>query len=45
MKNYILKLCDIINKWKTDISKVIKTDRDVSQGDTLQEVNLVILSF
>ena len=38
-ENYILKLCDLINKWKTDISKVIKTDRDVSQGDTLQEVN------
>ena len=37
--NYINKLCDIINKWKTDISQVIKMDREVKDGDTLEEVN------
>ena len=36
---YINKLCDIINKWKTDISQIIKMDREVKDGDTLEEVN------
>ena len=36
---YINKLCDVINKWKTDISQVIKIDRQVKDGDTLEEVN------
>ena len=37
--DYINKLCDIINRWKADISQVIKMDREVKDGDTLEEVN------
>ena len=35
----INKLVDVINKWKNDISQVIKMDRQVKDGDTLEEVN------
>ena len=31
----INKLVDVINKWKNDISQVIKMDRQVKDGDTL----------
>ena len=37
--NYINKLCDTINRWKADISQIIKIDRDMKDGDTLEEVN------
>ena len=40
--DYINKLCDIINRWKADISNVIKMDREVKDGDTLEEVNFWI---
>ena len=35
----ITKLCEIINKWKADISNLIKFEREVSQGDTMEEIN------
>ena len=37
--DYITKLCEIINKWKADISNLIKFEREVSQGDTMEEIN------
>ena len=37
--NYINKLCDLINRWKADIAQIIKIDRDMKEGDTLEEVN------
>ena len=37
--DYITKLCDIINRWKVDISQVLKLDRNIQQGDTLEELN------
>jgi len=40
--DYINKLCDIINRWKADISNVIKMDREVKDGDTLEEINFWI---
>ena len=35
----INKLIDLINRWKVDVSKIIKIDRDMKDGDTLEEVN------
>ena len=37
--DYITKLCDIINRWKADVSQIIKLDRNIMQGDTLEEIN------
>lgn len=37
--DYITKLSEYINKWKVDISQVIKLDTELSKGDTLNEIN------
>ena len=35
---FITKLVNTINRWKVDISAVLKLDRQISQGNTLQEI-------
>jgi len=37
-ENFITKLSNTINRWKVDISSVLKLDRQISQGNTLQEI-------
>jgi len=37
-ENFITKLVNTINRWKVDISSVLKLDRQISQGNTLQEI-------
>lgn len=37
--DFIMKLIDTLNRWKIDIGSVLKLDRQISQGNTLQEVN------
>ena len=37
--DFIMKLQDFVNRWKQDIHNVIKLDRQVSQGNVLQEIN------
>jgi len=38
-EDYVMKLIDTINRWKVDISSILKLDRQVSQGNSLQEIN------
>ena len=38
-EDFILKLVNTINRWKVDISSVLKLDRQITQGNTLQEIN------
>lgn len=35
---FLRKLADSTNRWKTDISAVLKLDRQISQGNTLEEI-------
>lgn len=35
---FLRKLADSTNRWKTDISSVLKLDRQISQGNTLEEI-------
>ena len=37
--DYITKLSEIINKWKADISSLTKFERNVYEGDTMDEIN------
>jgi hypothetical protein len=36
---FIMRLIDNLNRWKVDIGSVLKLDRQISQGNALQEVN------
>jgi dynein heavy chain 1 len=38
-EEFIMKLIDNLNRWKIDINSVLKLDRQISQGNALQEVN------
>ena len=40
--NKINKLCDSISKWKTEISQIIQMDRQLKDGNTLDEVEFWI---
>ena len=35
----MMRLQDNVNRWKQDIHNVIKLDRQISQGNVLQEIN------
>ncbi len=37
--DFMMRLQDNVNRWKQDIHNVIKLDRQVSQGNVLQEIN------
>lgn len=37
-EDFIMRLVNTINRWKVDISAVLKLDRQISQGNTLQEI-------
>ena len=37
--DFLMKLIDQVNRWKVDISSVIKLDRNVNEGTTMQEIN------
>ena len=36
----IKQKCGIINKWKADINNLIEFEREVSQGDIMEEISL-----
>lgn len=38
-EEFLLKQIDQLNRWKVDINSVIKIDRQINQGTTLQEIN------